>query len=142
MCQTGIRLHLATIGLIVLSPLFLVVSIAIKLDTPGPIFFRKTRHGFNNEPIRVLKFRSMTAIEDGDQFTQATENDPRVTRIGRIIRRTNIDELPQLINVLRGEMSLVGPRPHATAHNALFDKVSRRFPAVITSSRELPAGHK
>jgi Undecaprenyl-phosphate glucose phosphotransferase len=113
----------ATIGLIVLSPLFLIISIAIRLDSPGPVFFRNTRHGFNNEPIRVLKFRSMTTIEDGESFTQATRNDPRVTRIGQIIRQTNIDELPQLINVLRGEMSLVGPRPHATAHNALFSAV-------------------
>jgi Undecaprenyl-phosphate glucose phosphotransferase len=113
----------ATIGLIVLSPLFLIISIAIRLDSPGPVFFRNTRHGFNNEPIRVLKFRSMTTVEDGESFTQATRNDPRVTRIGQIIRQTNIDELPQLINVLRGEMSLVGPRPHATAHNALFNDV-------------------
>jgi exopolysaccharide biosynthesis polyprenyl glycosylphosphotransferase len=113
----------ATIGLIVLSPLFLIISIAIRLDSPGPVFFRNTRHGFNNEPIRVLKFRSMTTVEDGESFTQATRNDPRVTRIGQIIRQTNIDELPQLINVLRGEMSLVGPRPHATAHNALFSAV-------------------
>ena len=118
---------LATIGLISLSPLFVIVSIAIRLDSPGPILFRNTRHGFNNDKIRVLKFRSMTSIEDAGQFTQATENDPRVTRIGRIIRRTNIDELPQLINVLRGEMSLVGPRPHATAHNALFKNVIAPF---------------
>jgi Undecaprenyl-phosphate glucose phosphotransferase len=117
----------ATIGLIVLSPLFLIVSLAIKFDSPGPIFFRQTRHGFNNEKIRVFKFRSMTAMEDGDQFTQATENDPRVTRVGRIIRSTNIDELPQLINVIRGEMSIVGPRPHATAHNALFNNMIGRF---------------
>ena len=117
----------ATIGLIALSPLFLIVSIAIRLDSPGPIFFRNTRHGFNNDKIRVLKFRSMISIEDADQFTQATKNDPRITRIGRIIRRTNIDELPQLINVLRGEMSLVGPRPHATAHNALFNDVIAPF---------------
>ena len=117
----------ATIGLIALSPLLLIVSIAIRLDSPGPIFFRNTRHGFNNDKIRVLKFRSMISIEDAGQFTQATENDPRITRIGRIIRRTNIDELPQLINVLRGEMSLVGPRPHATAHNALFNNVIAPF---------------
>ena len=117
----------ATVGLIVLSPLFLIISIAIKLDTPGPVFFRNTRHGFNNDTIRVLKFRSMTSLEDGNRFTQATENDPRVTRIGRIIRRTNIDELPQLINVVNGEMSLVGPRPHATAHNALFNDVIAPF---------------
>ena len=117
----------AIIGLIVLSPLFLIVSIAIKLDSPGPVFFRQKRHGFNNEEIRVFKFRSMTTMEDGGQFTQATENDPRVTRVGRVIRSTNIDELPQLINVLRGEMSIVGPRPHATAHNALFNNMIGRF---------------
>jgi Undecaprenyl-phosphate glucose phosphotransferase len=117
----------AVIGLIVLSPLFLIVSIAIRIDSPGPIFFRNIRHGFNNDEIHVLKFRSMTTMENGTQFTQATENDPRVTHIGRIIRRTNIDELPQLINVLRGEMSLVGPRPHATAHNALFNDVIAPF---------------
>ena len=118
---------LALIGLIMLSPLFLIVSMAIKFDTAGPVFFRNTRHGFNNEKIRVFKFRSMTIIEDGGQFTQATRDDPRVTSIGRIIRRTNIDELPQLINVLRGEMSLVGPRPHATAHNALFNEIIAPF---------------
>jgi len=110
----------ATFGLIILSPLLLIVSIAIKLDSRGPVFFRQKRHGFNNEPIRVLKFRSMTSAEDGDQFTQAVKNDPRVTRVGRILRRTNIDELPQLINVLQGDMSIVGPRPHATAHNKIF----------------------
>jgi Undecaprenyl-phosphate glucose phosphotransferase len=110
----------ATLGLIVLSPLLIVVSIAIKLDTRGPIFFRQMRHGFNNEPIRVWKFRSLTTMEEGDQFTQVVKNDPRVTRVGRILRRTNIDELPQLINVLQGNMSIVGPRPHATAHNGLF----------------------
>ncbi len=112
----------ATVGLIVLSPLFLAVSIAIKLDSRGPVFFRQMRHGFNNEPIRVLKFRSMTTSEDGDQFTQAVKDDPRVTGVGRILRRTNIDELPQLINVFQGDMSIVGPRPHATAHNRLFQK--------------------
>jgi Undecaprenyl-phosphate glucose phosphotransferase len=110
----------ATVGLIVLSPLFLVVSIAIKLDSRGPVFFRQMRHGFNSEPIGVLKFRSMTTLEDGDQFTQVAKDDPRVTVVGRVLRRTNIDELPQLINVLQGAMSIVGPRPHATAHNRLF----------------------
>ena len=115
----------STVGLIVLSPLFLIVSIAIKLDSPGPVFFGQKRHGFNNEPIWVLKFRTMSTLEDGDQFTQAVRDDPRVTRVGRILRRTNIDELPQLINVLQGDMSIVGPRPHATAHNKLFqEKIS------------------
>ena len=110
----------ATVGLIVLSPLFVMVSAAIKLDSRGPVFFRQTRHGFNNVPIEVIKFRSMNTLEDGDQFTQAAKNDPRVTVVGRLLRRTNIDELPQLINVLKGDMSLVGPRPHATAHNRFF----------------------
>jgi Undecaprenyl-phosphate glucose phosphotransferase len=113
-------LFCATAGLIILSPLLMVVSIAIKLDSRGPILFRQVRHGFNNEEIKVLKFRSMSCMEDGRTFNQAVANDPRVTRIGRIIRSTNVDELPQLINVLRGEMSIVGPRPHATAHNSLF----------------------
>ena len=117
----------AATSLVVFSPLFLFVAIAIKLDSPGPVFFRQTRHGFNNDEIRVLKFRSMTSMEDGDQFTQAVENDARVTRVGNIIRRTNIDELPQLINVLRGDMSIVGPRPHATAHNAVFNNMIAPF---------------
>jgi Undecaprenyl-phosphate glucose phosphotransferase len=112
----------ATVGLIVLSPLFLVVSIAIKLDSHGSVFFRQNRHGFNSEPIQVLKFRSMTVTEDGNQFAQAVKNDGRVTRVGWILRRTNIDELPQLINVLYGEMSIVGPRPHPTALNRLFEE--------------------
>ena len=111
----------AIVGLIVLSPLLLVVSIAIKLNSRGPVFFYQTRHGFNNEPIRVLKFRTMTTTEDGHRFRQAVKDDPRVTRVGRVLRRTNIDELPQLINVLKGSMSIVGPRPHATAHNKFFE---------------------
>jgi Undecaprenyl-phosphate glucose phosphotransferase len=117
----------AIAGLILLSPLFVIVSLAIKLDSRGPVLFRQTRHGYNNEPIRVLKFRSMTVMEDGDNFRQVIRNDPRVTRLGRILRRTNIDELPQLFNVLVGDMSIVGPRPHATAHNNLFVEVISSF---------------
>ena len=108
-------------GLILLSPLLALVAIAIKLDSRGPVLFRQTRHGYNNETIKVFKFRSMTELEDGDNFVQAARNDTRITRVGAILRRTNIDELPQLINVLRGEMSIVGPRPHATAHNEMFE---------------------
>ncbi len=111
----------ATAGLVILWPLLTLVAIAIKLDSPGPILFRQTRHGYNNETIKVFKFRSMTRLEDGDEFVPAVRNDSRVTRVGAILRRTNIDELPQLINVLRGEMSIVGPRPHATAHNRMFE---------------------
>jgi Undecaprenyl-phosphate glucose phosphotransferase len=111
-------------GLALLSPLFLIVSIAIKLDSPGPVFFRQLRHGYNKEPIWVFKFRSMNVMENSNEFIkQAQRNDPRVTRVGRVLRRTNIDEIPQLINVLRGEMSIIGPRPHAAAHNKLFEQL-------------------
>jgi Undecaprenyl-phosphate glucose phosphotransferase len=115
-------LVVAAAGLILLSPLLLIVSLAIKLDSRGPVLFRQTRHGYNNETIQVFKFRSMTTMENGADFVQASRNDTRVTRIGRLLRRSNIDELPQLINVLRGEMSIVGPRPHATAHNDMFEQ--------------------
>jgi Undecaprenyl-phosphate glucose phosphotransferase len=112
-------------GLVILAPLLTLVAIAVKLDSPGPVLFRQTRHGYNNETIKIFKFRSMTRLEDGDDFVQAARNDSRVTRVGAVLRRANIDELPQLINVLRGEMSIVGPRPHATAHNKMFeDKIS------------------
>jgi Undecaprenyl-phosphate glucose phosphotransferase len=111
----------AAIALIMLAPLFLIVAIAIKLDSRGPVFFRQKRHGYNNETITVIKFRSMITVDDGRNFKQAVKRDPRVTRVGRILRSTNIDELPQLLNVLTGEMSIVGPRPHAIAHNRLFE---------------------
>jgi Undecaprenyl-phosphate glucose phosphotransferase len=111
---------IAGLGLLMLSPLLLAVSLAIRLDSRGPVFFRQIRHGYNNEVIGVLKFRSMTTIEDGRHFKQAVKNDPRVTRAGRILRPTNIDELPQLVNVLLGEMSIVGPRPHPIALNETF----------------------
>ena len=119
--KRGFDLIVATLGLLILSPLLVIVSVAIKLDSPGPVFFLQRRHGYNNQAIRVLKFRTMTITEDGETFTQAVRNDPRVTNIGRILRRSSIDELPQLINVLWGDMSIVGPRPHATAHNRMFE---------------------
>jgi putative colanic acid biosynthesis UDP-glucose lipid carrier transferase len=102
------------------APLMLCVAVAIKLDGPGPVFFRQLRHGFNHSIIGIYKFRSMTVVENGERIDQARKNDPRVTRVGKFLRRTSLDELPQLINVLRGEMSLVGPRPHALAHNQLY----------------------
>lgn len=117
----------AIAGLILLSPLFVIVPLAIKLDSRGPVLFRQTRHGYNNEPIRVLKFRSMTVMEDGDNFKPVTRHDPRVTRLGRVLRHTNIDELPQLFNVLVGDMSIVGPRPHATSQNEAFAKLISSF---------------
>ena len=108
---------LSAIGLLLLSPLFLVVSLAIVLDTRGPVIYRQARRGFNGEVFMIWKFRSMTVTESGFSMKQADVNDSRVTGIGRFIRRTSIDELPQLVNVLLGQMSLVGPRPHAVSHD-------------------------
>ncbi len=107
---------IAFLALIVLSPFLAIVAAAIKIDTPGPVFFRQRRFGFNNSVIEVLKFRSMRVdMADVSGAARTVRDDPRVTRVGRFIRRFSIDELPQLWNVFRGEMSLVGPRPHATA---------------------------
>jgi Undecaprenyl-phosphate glucose phosphotransferase len=105
---------IGTLALICAAPVMLAVAVAIKLDTPGPVFFRQRRHGFNNEAIRVWKFRSMRhEAADATASRQITADDDRVTRVGRFIRKTSLDELPQIFNVLKGEMSLVGPRPHA-----------------------------
>ncbi len=105
---------IGSLGLLVAIPIGLLVALAVKLDSPGPVFFRQKRHGFNNEEIWVLKFRSMRHDRaDATAARQVTKDDDRVTRVGRVIRKLSLDELPQLINVLRGEMSLVGPRPHA-----------------------------
>jgi lipopolysaccharide/colanic/teichoic acid biosynthesis glycosyltransferase len=100
----------------------LLVALLIKLDSEGPILFLQRRYGFNQKPFRILKFRSMRTLEDGAVVRQATVNDPRVTRIGRWLRRWNIDEIPQLINVIKGDMSLVGPRPHALSHNHEYER--------------------
>ena len=118
---------LASIGLLVVLPIFMMIAMAIKLDAPGPVFFRQRRHGFNEREFFVFKFRTMKVMDDGDVVQQACKNDSRVTRTGRFLRRTSLDELPQLINVLRGEMSLVGPRPHALAHNSLYCKRIRSY---------------
>ena len=119
--KRSLDLVVGTAATVLLMPLMLIVAAWIKLDSPGPVLFQQTRHGYNNKPINVLKFRTMVAHADNGQFCQATRDDPRVTRIGRMLRRTNIDELPQLLNVVRGEMSLVGPRPHAVSHNEMYD---------------------
>jgi putative colanic acid biosynthesis UDP-glucose lipid carrier transferase len=105
----------------------LLIALAVKLDSKGPVFFRQRRHGFNHKIIEVLKFRTMTVQEDGSHIPQATRNDPRVTRIGRFLRRTSLDELPQFYNVLTGEMSVVGPRPHAVAHNDYYSKLLNNY---------------
>jgi len=121
----------ASLALLVLSPLLIIVAIAIKLDSPGPILFRQHRYGFNQQPFRMFKFRSMHTLEDDSKLTLVSKDDVRVTRVGRFIRRHNIDELPQLINVLRGEMSLVGPRPHALAIDQMFE-LGSRFTRAVT----------
>ena len=107
----------AALGLAMLVPLFTVVSIAIKLDSSGPVLFRQHRTGFNGRKFSIYKFRTMTTMDNGTEVRQAVRNDARVTRVGRWLRSTSIDELPQLLNVLAGHMSLVGPRPHALAHD-------------------------
>ena len=105
-------LFVAAASLIALSPVFLIVAAAVKLDSKGPVFFRQKRYGFNNELIEVFKFRSMYTDQlDHTASKLVTKGDPRVTRVGRFIRKTSIDELPQLFNVLKGDLSLVGPRP-------------------------------
>lgn len=117
----------ASLAIITLLPVMIAAAIAVKLDSKGPILFRQKRYGFNNEIIEVLKFRSMyTEMADPDAKKVVTKGDPRVTRVGRFIRKTSIDELPQLFNVLGGSLSLVGPRPHAVnAHtnNKTWDDV-------------------
>lgn len=118
--KRGFDFLAAGFGLLLLSPLLLVCALLIRLDSPGPALFRQKRYGFNFEPFQILKFRTMTVMEDGADVKQAVKNDPRITRIGHFLRKWNIDELPQLINVLKGDMSLVGPRPHALAHDHEF----------------------
>jgi Undecaprenyl-phosphate glucose phosphotransferase len=114
-------LVLGSLMLVCLTPVLLAVAVAIRCDTPGPILYRQKRFGFNNEIFEVYKFRSMLHEPVFEtEVKQATRNDPRVTRVGRFIRRTSLDELPQLLNVLFGTMSIVGPRPHAVSHNLMY----------------------
>jgi len=119
---------LATLILIVISPLLLAIAVAIKLDTPGPVFFMQRRLGFNNKEFLIYKFRSMHHRKQPETTVrQATKGDPRVTRVGRLIRATSLDELPQVLNVLNGTMSLVGPRPHALSHNEEYGRQIRGY---------------
>lgn len=119
---------MAALALVLLMPLFAAIAFAIKLTSTGPVFFRQRRRGYNNREFRIWKFRTMTALDDGPHIEQARANDARVTVIGRYLRRLNLDELPQLINVLSGEMSLVGPRPHAVAHDEIYEKRIMSYP--------------
>lgn len=117
-----IDLVLGSVALVVFSPIMIGAALAIWLDSSGPVFFRQSRTGQNGVPFKIFKFRSMHVMEDGPNIQQASRNDPRVTRVGRFLRASSIDELPQLFNVLAGDMSLVGPRPHAVAHDVLYAK--------------------
>jgi polysaccharide biosynthesis protein PslA len=114
-------------ALIVATPLLVLVAVLIKLDSPGPIFFVQRRYGFNQQPFRIIKFRSMRTLDDGAVIRQARVDDPRLTRIGGWLRRWNIDEIPQLFNVLTGDMSLVGPRPHALSHDREYEQRISRY---------------
>ncbi|MCB1935438.1 MAG: undecaprenyl-phosphate glucose phosphotransferase [Nitrosomonas sp.] len=117
----------AALILILLSPVMLCIALAVKLSSPGPVIFKQRRYGYNGDEIIVYKFRSMTVTENGDKIVQAKKDDQRVTKIGSFLRRTSLDELPQFINVLQGRMSVVGPRPHAVAHNEMYRKLIRGY---------------
>ena len=124
------RLSDILFSLIILTlifPLMLVIAAAVKLESPGPIIFKQRRYGLDGEEIIVYKFRSMTVTEDGGIIQQAQLNDARVTRLGAFLRKSSLDELPQFINVLQGRMSVVGPRPHAIAHNELYRKLIKGY---------------
>jgi len=118
---------IASAALLLLAPLFAIVALLIKLEGPGPVLFRQTRYGFNQEPFRIFKFRTMKVMEDDRAVASAKRGDPRVTRFGGLLRRLSIDELPQIANVLAGEMSLVGPRPHALSHDQQYERKIARY---------------
>jgi putative colanic acid biosynthesis UDP-glucose lipid carrier transferase len=138
MCETpfygyrGIAKRLTDVGfslliLMMLLPLLVVIAILVKASSPGPIIFKQRRYGLDGREIGVYKFRTMRVTEDGTQIKQASKFDSRITRIGAVLRRSSMDELPQLINVLQGRMSLVGPRPHAVAHNEEYRKLIKGY---------------
>jgi putative colanic acid biosysnthesis UDP-glucose lipid carrier transferase len=118
---------IASAILLAIAPLMVAIGIAVKLGSPGPAIFRQRRYGLDGREIIVYKFRTMTVTEDGDTVRQATKNDSRVTPLGAFLRRTSLDELPQFINVLQGRMSVVGPRPHAVAHNEMYRKLIKSY---------------
>ena len=110
----------STVILLLISPVLLIISVAVKFSSPGPVLFRQLRYGMDGKPIRVWKFRSMRVMENDENVVQATKNDIRVTKVGKFLRSTSLDELPQFFNVWCGQMSVVGPRPHAVAHNEQY----------------------
>jgi putative colanic acid biosynthesis UDP-glucose lipid carrier transferase len=117
----------STLVLVLLLPLLVVIAIMVKLSSPGPIIFKQRRYGLDGQEIAVYKFRTMQVTEDGAQIRQASKTDGRITRVGGMLRRSSMDELPQLVNVLQGRMSLVGPRPHAVAHNEEYRKLIKGY---------------
>ncbi len=120
-------LAIASLFLVLLAPAMLVIAVAVKATSPGPVLFKQRRYGLDGKEIMVYKFRSMTVCEDGPVIAQAQKQDKRVTRLGGFLRRTSLDELPQFINVLQGQMSVVGPRPHAVAHNETYRKLIKGY---------------
>jgi len=118
---------LASAILVLVLPLMLAIAIGIKLSSPGPVLFKQRRYGLDGKEIIIYKFRSMNVLEDGNLIRQATRNDRRVTRFGAVLRRTSLDELPQFLNVLQGRMSVVGPRPHAVAHNEMYRRLIKGY---------------
>lgn len=127
LAKTILDFTLTSVLVILLAPLMALIALAIKLDSSGPVLFIQPRGGYRQKPFRVFKFRSMTTMETGQAVVQARRNDPRVTRVGAFLRRTSLDELPQLFNVLRGELSLVGPRPHALAHDHYYSTIVEHY---------------
>ncbi len=125
--KRGSDVALSLLILLLIAPLLLAIAVGVKLSSPGPVLFRQRRYGLDGKEIVVYKFRSMTVCEDGGAIAQATRNDARITRLGAFLRRTSLDELPQFINVLQGRMSIVGPRPHAVAHNETYRKVVKSY---------------
>lgn len=125
--KRGEDLLIGGLALAVFLPVMALVALAIKLDSPGPVLFRQRRRGLNQKVFEVLKFRTMSVMEDGPSVPQATRNDPRVTSVGAFLRKSSLDELPQLFNVLKGEMSLVGPRPHALVHDEQWGAHLERY---------------
>ena len=118
---------LASLILLLISPVMLAVAIGVKRSSPGPVIFKQRRHGLDGQEIVVYKFRSMTTLDNGPVVQQATKNDPRITPFGAFLRRSSLDELPQFINVLQGRMSIVGPRPHAVAHNEMYRQLIKSY---------------
>ena len=125
--KRGCDVLLSLLILLLISPLMVVIALGVKISSPGPVLFRQKRYGLDGKEILVYKFRSMTVMENGDQVTQATRQDPRITRFGAFLRKTSLDELPQFFNVLQGRMSIVGPRPHAVSHNELYRSLIKGY---------------